>query len=128
MARLAANDPYDVSLGLSVRNARRAKGYSMEDIGQALGVSYQQIQKYETGASRISVKALSQIAAHLDMPIVELLPDHKKSKQETSRLYDEADEETVQLIKYWRRISVLRIRKFILAFVKEMLQAQTRAL
>lgn len=122
------NDPYDVSLGLSIRNARRAKGFSMEDIGQALGVSYQQIQKYETGASRISVKALSQIAVYLDMPIVGLLPDQKKSKQEVSRLYVEADEETVQLIKYWRRISVLRIRKFILAFVKEMLQAQTRAL
>ncbi len=128
MPKVAVNDPYDVSLGLSIRNARRSKGVSMEDLGQALGVSYQQIQKYETGASRISVKALSQIAAYLGIQIVELLPNQKKSSYEAARLYVEADEETVQLIKYWQRISVLRIRKFILAFVKEMLQAQTRAL
>ncbi|AEP10308.1 helix-turn-helix domain-containing protein [Micavibrio aeruginosavorus] len=100
----------------------------MENLGQALGVSYQQVQKYETGASRISVKALSQIAAYLDVEIVAFLPNQKQSKYEAARLYVEADEETVQLIKYWQRISVLRIRKFILAFVKEMLQAQTHVL
>lgn len=55
----------DKSLGQKIRTRRVAAGMSQSELGEALGVSFQQIQKYERGVNRVSAVRLEQIAGAL---------------------------------------------------------------
>jgi transcriptional regulator with XRE-family HTH domain len=59
----------DAKVGRRVRTARIAKNVSLTELGEAIGVSYQQVQKYEIGANRIGTGRLHQIAKALDTPM-----------------------------------------------------------
>jgi transcriptional regulator with XRE-family HTH domain len=61
--------PRDKVVGRRMRVRRRQLGLSQQALGDALGVSYQQVQKYEKGISRIGAGRLQQIAEILDVPI-----------------------------------------------------------
>ena len=63
----------DVALGAAVRIRRRSLGISQETLAEQCGVSFQQIQKYENGANRISFSRLVQIARALDCRVVDLM-------------------------------------------------------
>jgi transcriptional regulator with XRE-family HTH domain len=66
-------DPMDVALGAAVRIRRRTIGMSQEALAEQCGVSFQQIQKYENGANRISFSRLVQIAKALRCRVVDLM-------------------------------------------------------
>ena len=66
-------DPLDVALGASVRIRRRSIGMSQEALAEQCGVSFQQIQKYENGANRISFSRLVQIARALKCRVTDLM-------------------------------------------------------
>jgi len=66
-------DPLDVALGASVRIRRRTIGMSQEALAEQCGVSFQQIQKYENGANRISFSRLVQIARALKCRVTDLM-------------------------------------------------------
>ncbi len=68
-----APDPMDVALGAAVRIRRRSIGLSQEALAEQCGVSFQQIQKYENGANRISFSRLVQIARALKCRVVDLM-------------------------------------------------------
>lgn len=68
-----APDPMDVALGAAVRIRRRSLGISQEGLAEQCGVSFQQIQKYENGANRISFSRLVQIARALRCRVVDLM-------------------------------------------------------
>jgi len=72
-ASTKAPDPMDVALGAAVRMRRRTLGISQEALAERCGVSFQQIQKYENGANRISFSRLVQIARALRCRVVDLL-------------------------------------------------------
>lgn len=57
--------PEDVTLGQAIRTRRVEAHLSQDDLGKALGVSFQQVQKYEKGVNRVSVTRLHQIAKAL---------------------------------------------------------------
>lgn len=58
----AKGSPADARIGERLRQIRRAKRMSQSELGEALGVTYQQIQKYELGHSRMSVSTLLKAA------------------------------------------------------------------
>jgi transcriptional regulator with XRE-family HTH domain len=58
--------PADKALGEKIRTRRVAAGMSQDTLGHALGVTFQQIQKYEKGVNRVSAVRLEQIAGALD--------------------------------------------------------------
>ena len=62
-----ANDPIDVFAGNAVRCARKQQGLSQEALAEQLGVTFQQVQKYERGTNRISASVLFRIAQTLKM-------------------------------------------------------------
>lgn len=62
-------NPIDVHVGSRVRLRRTMLGMSQEKLGESLGITFQQIQKYEKGANRIGASRLQQIATVLDTPI-----------------------------------------------------------
>jgi transcriptional regulator with XRE-family HTH domain len=59
----------DVHVGLRIRAARLASGLSQERLGAALGVTFQQVQKYEKGTNRVGAGRLSDIARVLSVPV-----------------------------------------------------------
>ncbi|WP_330169156.1 helix-turn-helix transcriptional regulator [Bartonella grahamii] len=59
----------DISIGKRIRHRRIAMRLSQKELGSHLGVSFQQIQKYEKGSNRVSAGCLLKIANILDVPI-----------------------------------------------------------
>ena len=64
-----APDPTDKHVGNRVRMRRMMLGMSQEALGTPLGVTFQQVQKYEKGANRISASRLQQTAHILQVPV-----------------------------------------------------------
>lgn len=65
----------DAVIGARIREMRTARGLSQNRLAKALGLSFQQVQKYETGANRVSVTRLIQIAEYFDVPTLFFLDD-----------------------------------------------------
>ena len=68
-----ALDPLDVEVGARIRFLRRQRRISQTELGQALGVTFQQVQKYERGSNRVAVATLIRIADKLEVSPTELL-------------------------------------------------------
>ncbi len=68
MAKKAPN-PIDRHVGSRVRMRRMMLGMSQEKLGNALGLTFQQVQKYEKGTNRIGASRLQQIAHILQVPV-----------------------------------------------------------
>jgi transcriptional regulator with XRE-family HTH domain len=64
-----SGDPRDTEIGKRVRALRLERGLSQTELGGLLGVTFQQIQKYEKGANRVAAGRLQRIAEALDVPI-----------------------------------------------------------
>ena len=62
-------NPVDLHVGARIRMRRRLQGVSQEKLAEALGLTFQQVQKYERGANRVSASKLYEIAAMLKAPI-----------------------------------------------------------
>jgi transcriptional regulator with XRE-family HTH domain len=62
-------NPIDVHVGLQVRLRRKELKISQEKLAESLGLTFQQVQKYERGANRISASKLYEIARALHVPI-----------------------------------------------------------
>jgi transcriptional regulator with XRE-family HTH domain len=65
-------DPIDIAVGARIRLLRKVRGLSQQALAEAAGVTFQQIQKYERGANRVSASMLSRIAATLQAPVSEM--------------------------------------------------------
>jgi transcriptional regulator with XRE-family HTH domain len=62
-------DPTNHSIGLKIRSQRIMRGLSQTELGDKLGITFQQVQKYERGSNRISAGRLKQIADILELPV-----------------------------------------------------------
>jgi len=62
----------DVYIGARMRDRRIALGLTQEDLGQKLGVSFQQVQKYENGSNRVSAARLFEICEALDVSLASM--------------------------------------------------------
>nr|WP_209880702.1 helix-turn-helix transcriptional regulator [Azospirillum soli] len=65
----AGPDVIDVHVGQRLRIARTLRGLSQGDLGAAIGLTFQQIQKYERGSNRISAGTLFRLGNALDVPV-----------------------------------------------------------
>lgn len=63
----------DAIIGSRLRTRRTQLGLSQEQLASAIGVSYQQIQRYENGVGRMTVSRLLELARKLEMPVGQLL-------------------------------------------------------
>lgn len=63
----------DKRVGQAVRDQRLAKGLSQSDLGNAIGRTFQQVQKYERGSNRIAIGTLVRIAGALECPVTHFL-------------------------------------------------------
>jgi len=67
--RVTNNNAVDVHVGKRIRLRRTLLGMSQEQLGNALNITFQQVQKYERGANRVSASRLWDISQIIDVPI-----------------------------------------------------------
>lgn len=77
-------NPIDHYVGQRIRARRMALSISQEKLGAALGVTFQQIQKYERGTNRVSASRLSETAAILSVPVGHFFPDDAATSPEAT--------------------------------------------
>lgn len=79
--------PVDVHVGHRLRTCRTLIGMSQENLGTAVGLTFQQIQKYERGANRIGASRLYQFANVMDVPVSYFFDDMPEQVQHTRGAY-----------------------------------------
>ncbi len=128
-------DPVDVHVGQRLRVRRSLLGLSQEKLAESIGLTFQQIQKYERGMNRISAGRLYQFSKILDVPIAYFYDQlSSAAKVYSSASYGMADndqesfvagdlmqnKETLDLVRAYYTIENPEIRKDILKFIKSM--------
>lgn len=79
-------DDTDAFVGQRLRELRTAAGLSQDDIAKAVGVTFQQVQKYENGGNRIAAGRLFQFSAALGVPVATFFPDQATADELVSSL------------------------------------------
>ncbi len=130
-------NPIDKHVGSRVRMRRMLAGISQEKLGDALGLTFQQVQKYEKGANRISASRLQQIAKMLDVPVAfffdgapagDTLGDNFVDSAATTYISEFlATSEGVQLTKAFTRIKSGRVRRRIIDVVEALAEEADRS-
>ncbi len=80
----------DQQVGEKIRELRIAHDLTLSELGQELGISHQQLQKYETGTNRLSAGMLASVARALRVPISELFNTSDAAETETRDPLSEA--------------------------------------
>jgi len=114
----------DLHLGKRLRRRRRLLGLTQQQLAQAVGIRFQQIQKYECGANRISAARLFQLAKALETPINYFYDGLADDKTEVAAIQNEGIEvfsrkETLDLIQAYYRLSE-RPRRRLLDLAKSL--------
>lgn len=76
----------DYQIGQAIANIRQIKGMSQTTLGEALDVTFQQVQKYEKGQNRLSVVALIKICRKLEISPMEIIGSYVGQPSETTGL------------------------------------------
>src|SRR6201987_4799157 len=79
MASKGYPNPIDVHVGSRIRLRRTLLGLSQEKLGEAIGLTFQQVQKYERGANRVGSSRLFDLSRVLDVPIAYFFEDMEAS-------------------------------------------------
>jgi transcriptional regulator with XRE-family HTH domain len=117
--------PVDVHVGKRLRQRRTFVGMTQEQLGAALGITFQQIQKYERGANRIGASRLFDICRILDVTpqyFFESMPESGGADAEpaavVARSEDPVDRETMELVRAYRQIESAAVRHRILELAR----------
>ena len=121
--------PVDIHVGSRLRLRRNMLGLSQQGLGAALGLTFQQIQKYERGANRIGESRLLEMARRLDVPIAFFFDDTDPVRAPAApegfnqpppeRAIDQFHEpETIELVTAYYLIAELPIRRRLLDLSK----------
>jgi transcriptional regulator with XRE-family HTH domain len=110
----------DGIVGRNIRVHRLVKGLTQEELGEKLGVTFQQIQKYEKGTNRVGSGRLYGIADILEVPVAAFFEGGEtKSKSRNSSPYDLlADPVSLRMVQAFSRISNSKARRAVLALVE----------
>ena len=119
MAKKAPN-PIDKHVGSRVRMRRMMLGMSQEKLGNSLGLTFQQVQKYEKGTNRIGAGRLHQIADILKVPVALFFDDVQEAPAPTYVSDFLASTDGLTLIRAFTRIADVKIRRSIVALVKQL--------
>jgi transcriptional regulator with XRE-family HTH domain len=135
--------PIDVHVGTRIRLRRTLLGMSQERLGEALGLTFQQVQKYERGVNRVGASRLFDLSRVLDVPIsffFDDMPDSLattfgvQSGRRTTGFSDQGDgfgddtlnrRETLELVRAYYRITDPAVRKRVFDLIKSMGPAES---
>ena len=124
---MAAPHPVDVHVGGRLRQRRSVLGMSQDELGTSVGVTFQQIQKYERGVNRIGSGRLFDFARILNVPVSYFFEELNKKASEVGFAEGDNDsvdsgtlssKETLSLVRAYYRISDPNVRKKVLSLIK----------
>jgi transcriptional regulator with XRE-family HTH domain len=116
MKQRSAGKP-DIEMGKKIRLRRVEQRISQSDLGEKLGVSFQQVQKYEKGVNRVGASRLQQIAAALDVPVTFFYDSDTKTREVESLLFlDSAF--SLRLLRAYSRIKSQAVQRQLVTLME----------
>lgn len=105
--------PVDKLVGQRIRSLRHLLSMSQTDLAQKVGIKFQQIQKYETGANRVSASRLSEIAKVMKVQISHFFDEDWNGRSV------ELDKEALEVVAMFSRLTPAK-KKTIVGLIKEL--------
>jgi transcriptional regulator with XRE-family HTH domain len=99
-------DPQDIQVGQRIRALRLERGMSQTDLAKQLGLTFQQVQKYEKGSNRIGAGRLHRIAEILGVPVATLFASSDEPHEASKKLFEFID--TAASVRIMRAFSKVR--------------------
>ncbi len=121
--------PVDIHVGRKLRSRRTILGMSQEEIGEAVGITFQQIQKYERGLNRIGSSRLYEFACILGVGVSYFFEDFVDSSANAGGLAEDGasfeyeklnNKEVLTLVRAYYAIPDVQIRKKMLSLIKSL--------
>ncbi len=106
--------PVDVHVGFRSRVRRTMLGMSQAKLAESLGLTFQQIQKYEKGTNRISASRLYELSQILDVPINFFFEESGTGRREDKSI----KRETLELVRAYYGIKSKKMRQRLFELVK----------
>ena len=140
MASKGFPNPIDVHVGRRIRQRRTLLGMSQEKLAEAIGLTFQQVQKYERGSNRVSSSRLFDLTHVLDVPmsyffdemaagVADKSPSRlmgvsaSKMQKVTAEFDPLAKRETLELVRAYYKIAEPRVRKRVFELTKAVAKA-----
>ena len=115
------NAALDLSIGARLRARRRQMGLSQTELAGKLGVSFQQVQKYERGANRISASTLVTAASALSSSVAWLVGEEGIGREDDDELFRAlAEPGAIEMLRAFNAIPDARTRAALLTLATEM--------
>lgn len=112
---------YNKRVGRNFRWLRVHNGFTQQEIGAFLNVTFQQVQKYEQGTNRISAGTVLALSKKMNVPVEwffteGLFPDENENNDESP--IERIDQHAVKLVQYYKKIASEEVRKLVLMMVR----------
>lgn len=125
MKTKSRSDAFDRHIGQKLKSVRAVKEVTQEELATALGITFQQVQKYEMGANRISATRLYAIAKILEVNVSDFYEGYEEETAVSSFLTDiEKDKELAALVRGWKGIKNKELKKTVLKLFRTMVESQ----
>ena len=111
----------ELAIGARMRTRRRQLGLSQSDLADRLGVSFQQVQKYERGANRVAASTLLVAAQALGTSVAWLVGEETSGREDDDDVFRALSRPgALEMLQAFNAITDLRTRHALLALAREM--------
>jgi transcriptional regulator with XRE-family HTH domain len=119
---MPAKNPTDIIVGRNIRHYRMLRGLSQQKLASGIGVTFQQLQKYESGQNRVGAGRLMDIARILKVPVDSFFEGAPKPGDEdhSSAIAILADRANFRMVQAFSEIGDAGLRRTLLELVEQM--------
>lgn len=114
----------DDHVGERIRIRRTELGLTQEDLARQLRISYQQVQKYETGANRISAGRLYEVAGELGVAVAYFFEEFEPERRNTELPHGGHNRAAIDLVRNFQEIRDVNLRSAVTTLLKAMRDQQ----
>jgi transcriptional regulator with XRE-family HTH domain len=125
MSTKVGGNPIDLLVGSRIRRYRKGRKMSQAQLGKKLGVTFQQVQKYENGKNRVGASRLQMISTALDVPVGQFFTDDAAMSR-TSAKPLAFDPQALRLAEVFARLNDKELRNSILDTIEAMARKSSR--
>jgi transcriptional regulator with XRE-family HTH domain len=125
MRTKGGGNPIDLLVGSRIRMFRKGRKMSQAQLGKKLGVTFQQVQKYENGKNRVGASRLQMISTALDVPVGQFFADDAGTSR-TSAKPLAFDPQALRFAEAFVRLSDRELRNSIIDMVEAMARKSSR--
>ena len=125
-AQIDGPDPIDIAVGARIRARRKLLGISQQALAERIGLTFQQVQKYERGTNRVSASKLVRIAEVLQTSASDLIGESSGGPNDSVWTALQ-DPEVINAAMLLGRIESPRVRKAVARMIQAFLEGDTSA-